>query len=84
MLIAVQLFTTLWTTGRQAPLSMELSRQEYWNGLLFPSPEDLSDPENEPTSPVSPALAGGSFTTEPSGKPNIQHRELDAISCEKS
>ena len=27
----------------QAPLSMEFSRQEYWNGLLFPSPGDLPD-----------------------------------------
>ena len=33
---------TLWTVARQAPLSMGFSRQEYWNGLLFPSPGDLS------------------------------------------
>ena len=45
----------------QAPLSMELPRQEYWNELLFPSPEDLFDPDIEPTSPASPALAGGFF-----------------------
>ena len=29
------------TLARQAPLSMELSRQEYWSGLPFPSPGDL-------------------------------------------
>ena len=42
---------------------MEFSRQEYWNGLLFPSPGDLSDPGIEPTSLVSPALAGVLFTS---------------------
>ena len=30
----VQLFVTLWTVARQAPLSMEFSRQEYWSALL--------------------------------------------------
>ena len=34
----VQLFATPWTVACQVPLSMEFSRQEYWNGLLFPSP----------------------------------------------
>ena len=52
----VQLFATPWTVACQAPLSMELSRQEYWNELPFPSPRDLPDPGIEPTSPVSPAL----------------------------
>ena len=28
----VQLFAALWTVALQAPLSMELSRQEYWGG----------------------------------------------------
>ena len=41
---------------------MEFSRQEYWSGLPFPSPGDFPDPRIEP---VSPALAGGFFTTEP-------------------
>ena len=30
--------STPWTVNRQAPLSMGFSRQEYWNGLPFPSP----------------------------------------------
>ena len=34
----VRLFETPWTVAHQAPLSMEFSRQEYWNGLPFPSP----------------------------------------------
>ena len=33
-----------WTAARQAPLSVELSRQEYWGGLPFPSPGDLPNP----------------------------------------
>ena len=44
-------------------------RQEYWNGLPFPPPEDLPNPGIELESWVSPALTGGFFTTEPSGKP---------------
>ena len=35
----------LWTAGHQGPLCMEFSQQEFWNGLPFPTPGDLSDPE---------------------------------------
>ena len=70
VLIRVRLFATPWTGVHQAPLSMEFSRQEYWSGLPFPPPVDLPDPGIEP---VSPALAGGFFTTEPPGKPQILH-----------
>ena len=42
--------------ARQAPLSVGLSRQEYWSGLSFPLPGDIPDPGIEPKSPVSPAL----------------------------
>ena len=41
-----------WTGVHQAPLSIEFSRQEYWNGLLFPSPGDLPNPGIEPRSSV--------------------------------
>ena len=68
-LSCVWLFATPWTVAYQAPLSMGFSRQEYWRGLPFPSPGDLLKPGIEPTSPVSPALAGGFFTTELPGKP---------------
>ena len=51
--------------ARQAPLSMGFPRQEYWSGLPFPTPEDLPNPEIKP---VSPALAGGFFTTGLPGK----------------
>ena len=48
----VQLSVTLWTRAHQAPLSMELFRQEYWSGLPFPSPGDLPNPEIKPMSPT--------------------------------
>ena len=59
-----------WIITRQAPLSMGFPRQEYWNGLPFPPPEDLPDPGMEPTSPASPASAGGLSTTEAPGRPH--------------
>ena len=43
MLSPVQLFVTHWTVACQAPHSMELSRQEYWSGLPFPSPTRESE-----------------------------------------
>ena len=43
---------TPWTTAFQAPLSMGLPRQEYWNELPFPSPGDLPDPGIELRSPA--------------------------------
>ena len=52
MLSHVQLFATVQTVAHQAPLSMEFSRQEYWSGLPFPSPEDFLDPGIEPWSPA--------------------------------
>ena len=59
----VLLFGTLQTVARQAPLSMDFSRQEYWSGLPFPPPGDLSDPGINPASPASLALTGRFFTT---------------------
>ena len=59
----VPLFATSWTVVHQAPLSMGLSRQEYWTGLPFPPPGDLPDSGTELMSLTSSALAGGFFTT---------------------
>ena len=64
-------FVTPWTVGRQAPLSMEFSRQEDWSGLPFPIPEYLPNPEIEPLSLPSPTLAGRVFTTAPPEKAHI-------------
>ena len=61
VLSCVWLFATSWTASCQAPLSMGFSRQNYWSRLPFLPPGDLPDPEMEPTSLASPALAGGFF-----------------------
>ena len=55
-------YVTLWTVAHQAPLSTEFSRQEYWSGLPFPSPEDLPDLGIEPK---SPKFQADSLLTEP-------------------
>ena len=62
----VRLFATPWTIAQQAPPSMELSRQEYWSGLPFPSPGDLPHPGIEPG---PPALQADSLLSELPGKP---------------
>ena len=64
-LIHVRLFATPWTVDYQASLSMEFSRQEYWNGLPFPSPGDLPNPGIEPG---SLALQADTLLSEPPGR----------------
>ena len=54
---------TPWTVADQAPLSMGFSRQEYWSVLSCPPPADLPNSGIESVSLMSPALAGGFFTT---------------------
>ena len=67
----VQLFVTPWTVAYQAPPSMGFSRQEYWSGLLFPSPGDLP---NLGIEPGSPALQADALPSEPLGKPEYPLR----------
>ena len=62
----VQLFVIPYTIARQAPLSLELFRQEYWSRLPFPFPGDLPDPGIKTQ---FPALQADSLPTEPLGKP---------------
>ena len=50
---------------------MEFSRQEYWSGLPFPSPRDLTDPGIEPR---SPALQADALPSEPPGEPKCDLR----------
>ena len=64
----VRPFATPQTVVHQALLSLEFSRQERWSGQPFPSPGDLPNPGIKP---VSPALAGGFFTSVPLGKPRV-------------
>jgi len=45
------------TVAHQAPLSMEFSRQEYWDGFPFPSTGDLADSGIKPRSPVLQAAS---------------------------
>ena len=60
---------TQWTVAHHAPLSMGFSRQEYWSGVPFPSPEDLPYPGIEPRSPT---LQVNSLPSEPPGKTGVQ------------
>ena len=58
----LRLSANQWTIVRQAPLSMGLSRQQYWSGLPWLSTGDLPDPGIEPASLTSSALASGFLT----------------------
>ena len=55
-----------WPVARQAPLSMEFTRPEYWSANPFPSSGDLPNPG---TNPRSPTLQADSLPSEPQGKP---------------
>ena len=48
LLSLVQLFAAPQTVARQAPLSMEFSRQKYWSELPLPPAGDLPDPGMNP------------------------------------
>ena len=72
----VQLFATSWTVAYQAPWSMGFSRQEYWSGLPFPSPEDLPNPGIEPGPPT---LQTDALLFEPLGKPGLGKDGLASI-----
>ena len=65
----VRLFVAPWTAARQAPLSMEFSKQECWNVLPCPPPGDLTDPWMEPASLKSPACQVDSLPLVRLGKP---------------
>ena len=64
LLSRIQLFSTLWTVAYQAPPPMGFSRQEYWSGFPFPSPEDLPNPRIEPWSLI---LQADTLPSEPPG-----------------
>ena len=64
----LRLFMTPWSVAYQAPQSMGFSKQEYWSGLPFPFPGDLSNPGIEPGSPT---LQADALPSEPPGKPSV-------------
>ena len=68
--VCAQLCTTLCT-----PLPMEFSRQEYWSGLPFHTPGDLSDPGIKSMSLVPSALAGKFFTTFTTSEAPLTHKQ---------
>ena len=70
--ICVQLCVTLWAVARQALLSMGFSRQENWSGLPCPPLGDHLSPGIEPTSLMSPALAGMFFTTSATWEASVE------------
>ena len=65
--LVIQLCPTLWDpidcSHARLLCPWGFSRQEYWSGLPRPPPGDLPDPGMEPTSLMSPVLAGRFFTT---------------------
>ena len=77
---SVQLFAAPCTVARQASLSMEFSRQEYWSGLPFPSPQGLPNPGIKMVSLASPALAGSSLPLYHLGRPFVIWHKARQIS----
>ena len=77
----IQLFATLWTVVCQAPLSMGISRQEYWSGLPCHPPRDLQDSGIKPTTLCLQHWQANSLPLAPPGKPlckNIVHLGREA------
>ena len=68
----VRFFATPWTVAYQDPLSIGFSRQEYWSGLLFPSPEDLPHPDIKPGFPT---LQADSLP----GKPKVKVKPFSRV-----
>ena len=69
---------TLWAIACQAPLSVGFSRQEHWNGLLFPSPGDLPHPGIKPK---SPALQMDSLLLSCQGSPGLPSESIDVLTA---
>ena len=75
----VRLCMPLQTAALQAPLSMGVSRQEYWSGLLSPPSGDLPDPVLEPMSPESAYSAG-----DPSLIPGLERSSGEGMATHSS
>jgi len=73
----VCLLMTPWTVAHQAPLSIGFPRQEYWSGLPWPPPGDLSNLGIEPASFMAPALAGRFFTTSATWETQLNYHKAN-------
>ena len=80
LLSCVLFFATSWTVACQAPLSMELSRPEYWSGLPFPTTGDLSDLGIKSVSHASSALVD-SLPLRPLGSPRCYCKWHYFLNC---
>ena len=80
LLHSVLLFASPWTAAHQAALSMGFCRQEYWSGLPCLPPGDLPNPGIKPASLMSPALAGGFFTTSTTWEATPPHNTFQFLS----
>ena len=79
---SLQLCPTLYdpmVCSPQAPLSMGLSRREYWSGLPCPPPGDLPDPGNEPASPETSVLQADSLPLSHWGSPYITSVQFSSV-----
>ena len=79
LLRPARLLETSCSAAHHAPLSMDFSRQEYWNGLPFPTPEELHDPGIRHTSPVSPALQVDALWLSHWGNPVLKNKNPPLI-----
>ena len=70
------------TVAHQAPLCMRFSRQEYWSGLPFPSPGDLSNPGIESVAPASPVLQADSSARSHRRSPILALRFVESVDVE--
>ena len=66
------------TVAHQGPLSVGFSRQQYWSGLPFPSPEDLPHPGIEPK---SPALQVDTLPSELQGSHQVPDYTILILDC---
>ena len=73
LLSCVRFFVTPWTVACQVPLSMGFHRQEYWNGVPFPSPGNHPNPGIKHS---SPEFQADSLPSEPRGKRNCYQTKL--------
>ena len=79
----IQLFATPWTVAHRVPLSMGISRQEYWSGLPCPSSGCLPNLGIESMSLKSPTLVGRFFTTSATWEVLLCHQfsSVQLLSC---